>query len=165
VHIHAYKLKLEPMLWSPAALTPESLASRLAGDAVVQRFAAHPSGAHVVSVGLRRDRESHKEALNELLLAVQELGYTFVEAEITRIADRAIEMAVGLGVGGLGAGSATDNAELALLGAGVGWVVGLLVGANMEKVEVLYRVQWTSAGWHLTPTSPQPAVRPALRTA
>jgi hypothetical protein len=49
--------------------------------------------------------------LNELLLAAQELGYTFVEAEVTKIADRAIEMAVGFGVGGLGTGSTTKNGD------------------------------------------------------
>jgi len=158
------------VLWSPALLTPESLAERLAGDAVVQELARHPSGGLVANVVLRRDRESHEEALNELLLAAQELGYAFAEAEITRVADRAIEMAVGLGIGGLGAGSTTENAEVALLGAGIGWVVGLFVGASMEKVEVLYHVQLTPAGWHLTPTPQQPtvpasAVRPSLRLA
>jgi hypothetical protein len=116
---------------------------------------------------LRRDRELHEEALNELLLAAQELGYAFAEAEITKVADRAIEMAFGFGVGGLGAGSATENAELALLGAGIGWVVGLLVGANMEKVEVLWRVQSTPQGWRLIAVESQRAapVRPALGTA
>jgi hypothetical protein len=170
MRVHAYQLKLEPAVWSPTALTPASLAERLAADAVVQGLAQHPSGGLVANVVLRRDRESHEEALNELLLAAQELGYAFAEAEISRIADRAIEMAVGLGVTGLGAGSATENAEVALLGAGIGWVVGLFVGANMEKVEVLYRVQLTAAGWHLTATSPQPAVPassvgPSPRTA
>jgi hypothetical protein len=167
VHVHAYKLKLKPALWSPAALTPESLASRLVAHAVVEELTSDPSGAAVATVVLRRDRESHGEALNELLVAAQELGYAFVEAEITKVADRAIEMAVGFGVGGLGAGSTTENAELAVIGAAVGWVVGLLVGANMQKVEVLYRAQWTNAGWHLIPVNPQPAapVRPALGTA
>lgn len=173
VHVHEYKLSLEPALWSPAALTPEALSERLAADAVVEEFAPrssapYPSGAAaVVTVGLRRDRESHEEALDELFVAAQELGYAFVEAEITKVADRAIEMAVGGGITGLGAGSTTENAELALLGAGIGWVVGLLVGANMQKIEVLYRVQWTNAGWHLIPVAPQPAApaRPALGTA
>lgn len=175
VHVYTYKLMLEPALWSPPALTPESLAERLAGDAVVQEltplaWSAHPSGAAgaMVTVGLQRDRESHEEALNELLVAVQELGYAIAEPEITRVADRAIEMAFGFGVsGGLGTGSATDKAELALLGAGIGWVVGLLVGANMQKAEVLYRAQWTTAGWHLIAAAPaHPAApRPALNQA
>jgi hypothetical protein len=165
VHVYAYKVRLEPMLWRSAVLTPESLAERLAGDAVIQGFASHPSGSHLVNIGLHRDRDSHQEALNELLLAAQELGYTFVEAEITKIADRAIEMAVGLGVGGLGAGSTTENGELAVIGAAIGWVVGLFVGANLQKVELMYRVQWTNAGWHLTGVTPQSAPsRPALQT-
>jgi hypothetical protein len=121
MHVYSYKVKLEPMLWSPPALTPELLAGRLAGDAVIREFASHPSGAHVVNIGLHCARDSHEEALNELLLAAQELGYAFAEAEITKIADRAIETAVaGLGGGGLGAGSATQNGELAVIGAFVG---------------------------------------------
>lgn len=165
VHVHEYKLRLEPALWSPAALTPEALAESLATDAVVQELAPHPSGGGVAVVAINRDRDSHEEALDELFVAAQELGYAFVEAEITKVADRAIEMAVGGGITGLGAGSTTENAELALLGAGIGWVVGLLVGANMQKAEVLYRAQWTPSGWLLTPVAPQPAVASAVRPA
>ena len=164
VHVHAYRVKLEPLLYYPAALTAEVLAERLAGDAVIHEFAPHPSGSHIVTIGLQRDRDSHEEALNELLFAAQELGYTFAEGVITRVADRAIEMAVGLGLGGLGAGSTTENGEIAALGAALGWVVGLFVGANMKNVEVLYRAQWTSQVWHLIRVAPQRAPsRPALQ--
>jgi hypothetical protein len=45
VRSYAYQLKLEPMLWHSVMLTPESLAERLARDAVIQEFAAHPSGS------------------------------------------------------------------------------------------------------------------------
>jgi hypothetical protein len=157
MHVYSYKVKLEPLLWHSGELTAELLAGRLPGDAVIREFASHSSGAHLVSVALRRDRDSHEEALNELLLAAQELGYTFVEGEITRIADRAIETAFGFSVGGLGVGSATEKGELAVMGAFVGWCVGLLVGANLEKVEVMYSAQWTGAGWHLTRVAPQAA--------
>jgi hypothetical protein len=166
VHIFAYKLKIGPMMYYPAALTAESLAGRLAEDAVIQEFAPHPSGSCIVNVGLQQDRDSHEDALNELLWTVQELGYSFVEAEITKIADRAIEMAVGGGVsGGLGTGSATRNGEAAAIGAFVGYVIGLLVGAQMEKVEVVYRAQRTGTGWHLIPVAQQRATspRPALQ--
>jgi hypothetical protein len=164
MNVYAYKLRLEPVLWHTAQLTPELLSEHLPDDALLQGFAPHPSGAHVANVGLQRDRESHEEALNELLLAAQRIGYAFAEAEITKIADRALEMAFGGGVGGFGVGSTTENGELAVLGAFVGWCVGLLVGANMKKVEVVYRVQLTSAGWELTRVAPQPApLRPALQ--
>jgi hypothetical protein len=84
-----------------------------------------------------------------------------------RLVDRAIEMAVGLGLTDLGAGSTTENPQAAGVGAVIGWVVGLLVGAHMEKVEVLYRAQWTPQGWHLIRMAQQPgaAARPALGTA
>ena len=100
-------------------------------------------------------RDSHEEALNELLLAAQGIGYTFVEVEIAKIADRALEMAFGGGVSGLGIGSRTETAEGAVLGTLAGWCIGLLVGANMKKVEVMFRVQRTSAGWRLVEVAPQ----------
>ncbi len=167
VHVHIYKLRLEPILWSSRVLTAEALAAWLPGDAMVRDFAPQSLGGHVVSVELRRDRETHEEALNDLLLAAQALGYGFAEAEITKVADRAIEMAVGFGVTGLGAGSTTQNGETALIGAGIGWVVGLFVGSRMEKAEVLYEVQATSRGWHLMSVKPHPAApaRPALGAA
>jgi hypothetical protein len=164
MHVHAYRVKLDPLLYYPANLRAEVLAERLAGDAVIHELSPQPSGSHILTVVLQRDRDSHEEALNELLFAAQELGYTFAEGLITKVADRAIEMALGLGVGGLGAGSTTENGEIAAIGAALGWVVGLLVGAKMKKVEVLYRVQLTSAGWELIRVAPQPAaLRPALQ--
>lgn len=91
-----------------------------------------------------------------MLLAAQGIGYTFVEAEITKVADRALEMAVGGGVSGLGIGSRTETAEGAVLGTLAGWCIGLLVGANMKKVEVMFRVQRTNAGWRFARVTPQP---------
>jgi len=43
MHLHVYRVKLEPLLYYPAALTAEALAERLA-DAVVHEFAPQPSG-------------------------------------------------------------------------------------------------------------------------
>lgn len=164
MHTFAYKLKLDSVLLYPAALTAESLAAHFADDAVVQEFVPHPSGSCVVSVELQRDRDSHGDALNELLFAGQKLGYSFAEAEITKIADRAIEMAVGGCIGGLGLGSTTENDQIAALGAVAGWLAGLFIGAKMEKVEVIYRAQRTPTGWHLIPVAPQPAAsRPVLQ--
>lgn len=158
MHTFVYKLKLGPMLRYPAALTAESLTSRLAEDAAIQELSPG-----LVSVALQRDRDSHEDALNELLWSVQELGYSFAEAEITKIADRAIEMAIGGGISGLGAGSTSKNGEIAAFGAVVGWLAGLFIGANMTKVEVIYRAQRTDTGWHLVPVAPQPVARPALQ--
>lgn len=164
MHTFAYKLNLDPMLRFPAELTAGSLAEHLAKDAVIREFGTYPDGSSIVRVELQRDRDSHEEALNELLLAVQKVGYSFAKAEITKIADRAIEMAIRGGVGGLGAGSTTKNREIAAYSAVVGWFAGLFVGANMTKVEVIYRAQRTSTGWDFIRVAPQPAAaRPALQ--
>jgi hypothetical protein len=159
-----YKLKLQPLVWSPATLTPETLAGRLAGDASI-RSVTEQAWGHVADIALERD--SHHEALNELLIAAQELGYSFVEAEITKVADRALEMALGGGITGAGVvGSSSQNGEAAFLAGLAGWAVGLLIGAGMEKVEVIYEVQWTNAGWRLIPAPHTGTViRPALEAA
>jgi hypothetical protein len=160
-YTHTYRLKLQPFRWSPTALTPDVLVERLADDAALRSLTEDL----VVDIGL--ERESHPDALNELLLAVQSIGYTFVEGEITKVADRALEMAVGGGATGLGiVGSASQNGEAALIAGTAGWLLGLFVGANMEKVEVIYQVQQTYAGWRLVPTPrTATAAGPALETA
>jgi hypothetical protein len=141
----------EPALRFPGALTADRLASQFADDAILRSFESRRSGGGVANVLLQRDRASHEEALNELLLAAQQVGYSFVDGEITSVADRAIETAIAGGVVGGGAGASTQNREAAALGGFLGWVAGLIVGAKLEKVEVLYRVQWTPIGWRLVP--------------
>jgi len=166
VHTFAYRLKLEPILWSPPSLTPESLAEHLAADVVIRSLTKQSRG-HLADIEIQRDRESHVEALNELLIAVQGVGYAFAEAEITKVADRALEMALGGGITGAGVvGSSSQNGEAAFLAGLAGWAVGLLIGAGMEKVEVIYEVQWTNAGWRLIPAPHTgTVVRPALEAA
>lgn len=76
-------------------------------------------------------------------------------------------MAVGGGITGAGVvGSSSQNGEAALLAGLAGWAVGLLIGAGVEKVEVIYEVQWTNAGWRLIPVSRQVArTRPIVQPA
>jgi len=109
--------------------------------------------------------DEHVEMLNYLLLAVQEVGYSFAEGQITKVTDRAIEMAVLWGLGGLGIGTASENAEVAAFTSLVGWFGGLFAGSKMEKIEPIFQVQWTNRGWLLTPvprqaTQTRPAVQP-----
>jgi hypothetical protein len=164
VQTFAYELKLQPLVRGLVALTPETLAERLATDASIRSMTEQAWG-HVADIALERD--SHHEALNELLVAAQELGYSFAEAEITKVADRALEMALGGGIAGAGVvGSSSQNGEAAFLAGLAGWAVGLLIGAGMEKIEVIYEVQLVNAGWHLISVSPTgTVVGPALAAA
>jgi hypothetical protein len=112
--------------------------------------------------------DEHVEMLNYLLVAVQEVGYSFVQGQITKVTDRAIEMAVLWGVGGLGVGTASENAEIAGFASLVGWLGGLFAGSKMEKVEPVFQVQWTNRGWSFTPvprraTHTRPTVQPAWK--
>lgn len=155
---HAYKLNLQPLACSPAALAGEVLAGRLPDDAVVRSF-VQESWGHSVEIGF--DRESHLEALNAILVAVQEVGYSVVNGQIAKLTDRALETAVGLGLGALGVGS-TKGEEVAVVAAAIGGVVGLFIGSRLEKAEPIFEVQLTYGGWRLIPVEQQTALRPAL---
>jgi hypothetical protein len=159
MHTFAYRVKLRPTLAYVSELTAESLGEVLAADAKL-RCVEHP----VVEVGLQRD--SHLEAVNELLAGVQRLGYDFAEGVVVKVADRALEMAFGLGTTtGLGVAASKQAGETAFVASLIAWGLGLLVGANMENVEVIAQLRWTNAGWQFVATRPQTQVHAAAEPA
>jgi len=165
--MNVYRIPLQPNLWGPTPLTDELLNGRLPEGAFVHSLIEQPWG-HWLEVGHEgaSQPDEHVEVLNYLLLAVQEVGYSFAEGQITKVTDRAIEMAVLWGLGGLGIGTAAENAEVAGFASLVGWLGGLFAGSKMEKVEPIFQVQLTNRGWLFTPvphqaTQTRPAVQPA----
>jgi hypothetical protein len=148
----------------PTALGGDALDGRLPERAFVRSLVEQPWGhrLEVVHEGARVTDE-HIEVLNQILVAVQELGYSFVEGEILKVADRAIETAVLGGLGGFGVGTASKNPDVAWLATVAGWFGGLFAGSQMEKVEVIFQVRLTSRGWVLRPVSREAA--PGRRAA
>lgn len=160
-----YRFDLRATLHGLAPLTVESVAPWLPSDAIIRSFVDTAQG-HMVDIGLRTDRDSHEEALGEFNRAfamVQQLGYAFAEGEITRVTDRAIEMATVWGLGGLGVGASAKNSEIAAIASAAGLLFGLFVGSRMENVEPIFQVQRTYFGWALTEVPKKaPGFRPAV---
>lgn len=114
---------------------------------------------YIVDVQLQRS--THEEALNELFVVLQQLGYTCLEATVTEWVDNAIVGFVLGGVGGGVAGASSRDGALGVLLALAGSVAGALVGSFIDSAKVVYLVRRTRAGWQLTPAEP-PSV-PAAR--
>lgn len=108
-------------------------------------------------VDLFVDRPSHETALNEIAVALQQLGYAWLDASITEWADNMLGGAI---VGCLGGGTAGANSDkvTALLSAFVGALVGAVVGSAINSVKVVYTVHWTGVGWELRPVAPAPTL-------
>src|SRR5437588_795403 len=73
----------------------------LSTGALVRDVTALEPGQYVVEVHLQRS--SHEDAVNEILIALEQLGYSWVQARVTEWVDRTIG---GFIVGGLGLGAA-----------------------------------------------------------
>jgi hypothetical protein len=139
-------------------LTTERVVSEL-GGAVVRTLSEDRRGRTVVDLHL--ERPTHEEALSEILLAVNRLGFSLVEATVSEWANEVVERAVIGALGGGGAiGTASDDVALARLAAAVGAIVGAWSGAQVQRLAHRYEARLFATGWQLTEISqPQPAVQ------
>jgi hypothetical protein len=134
------------------ALSQETLVQAL-GGAIVREISQGDHGNYFVDLQLRRD--SHEQALNEILIAVQNVGYSWVEATVTEWADETASGALaGFVGGGIAGGSSGDGGAALLLGL-FGALVGAAVGSFIERHKVVYTVHWTARGWVLQPQTQQ----------
>lgn len=162
--MNTYRILVQPNLRFPSALTEEALTEVLT-DAAVRELSTTASGHSIIDVQLKRP--THQEALNDILFAVQQLGYLWLEGEVREWTDATVSGALLGALGGYGtAGSASENAEVVTLAAIVGALAGGFAGSQVKRVKVLYAVRWTPSGWQLTEVQqPQPAaaaVRPGF---
>jgi hypothetical protein len=96
-------------------------------------------------------RPNRDRVFNEIAAAVQQLGYSMVEAEISDIVDRTVEWAVRgfLSAGALG--STTKKPYVALLAAAAGGAAGAKAGSLVQTVAAKHQYQWFPAvGWVVT---------------
>lgn len=164
---HTYRVRITPQRYygliahQVPALSVESLSSSLTG-VVVREISSGDYGDYFVDVQLQRD--SHEQALNEILVTVQNLGYSWLEGTVTEWANQTIAGAfAGGGVGGIAGGESAGPVGALLFGL-LGAVVFAAVGSFIESHKVIYTVQLTTQGWVLTPqTPPEPlGLRPEL---
>ena len=96
------------------------------------------------------NRFTHEEAIEEIAVAVQQLGYSIVEGEIVEWVDAGLKAAlIGL-VAGAGFGAATGSPVAALAAGVAGGLIGQWVGSCLRSAEVIYRVHPNYLGhWEL----------------
>lgn len=100
------------------------------------------------TVQLVLSRPSRDEVFNDVVVAVQRLGYSMVEAEIREVVTRTVEGAICGSLGTGAVGSTIKNPYLTLLAAVIGAVAGAKAGSLVEVASTKHRYQWFPAtGW------------------
>jgi len=141
-------------LWGARPLTHEAVADALAG-VVIRRLETDAYGRVALDLAMRRP--THTDALDEIAFAVQDLGYSFVQATVTEWVSSLVEGLLIGAVGGGGAGAAAKDPGFAFLAGIAGAVAGGLVGSSVQRKKVIFEVRRTYAGWQFTPVQPQTA--------
>jgi hypothetical protein len=96
------------------------------------------------------EREDDAAALNELFLALQQLGYSVAEATVSEWVDARVTGALLGAVGGGGAGTSGGDTWVGLAAAAIGLVAGAMIGSAICSERVLYRAEETTPGrWTL----------------
>lgn len=97
------------------------------------------SGWRVVDVELRRKDDA--EALDEIVLALERLGFSLVEATVSRWASLAAERVLG-GLGGFAVGAGmSDSLAVGAITSAIGTFVGHLVGEAGRQIAADYKAQ------------------------
>jgi hypothetical protein len=166
---HTYRFHLQPqphrsLFYGVEPFAADALINALEG-AVLREIVQGSYGRYEVDLQLQRP--SHEEALNEILVAAQQLGYSWVQATVTEWADNAVGGFVIGGLGGTAAGASSSNGETGIVLAILGAIVGTVVGSFIDSIKIAYEVHWTPSGWRLVPQQPQqaPATAPRLSLA
>ena len=149
--MNTYKIRVQPTAWATSELTHEALAQLL--DANLREVVRVPEGGF--HVAFERRESDHVAAFNDVFVALQQLGYQALEADVTESVDQMVESAI---VGGLGGGtlaSGSENGELMLFAALIGALAGAIAGSQVRKVKTVYEVVPVyPAGWTLQEVTP-----------
>ncbi len=160
--MNTYSLRLRPAgyygvtRWGPPSLAAETVTDALEGS-VVRSLVADTTGG--LNLDLQLQRPSHEQALDDIVVALQQIGWNVIDVTVTEWVDSAVQ---GIVLGGLGfgaAGSATHDPGIMLIAGLAGAVVGGIAGSLVRNAKVVYQVQRAyPAGWVLTPVQrPGPA--------
>jgi hypothetical protein len=159
--MNTYKIRAQPTAWATSELTHEALAQLL--DAELREVVRGPEGGF--HVAFERRESDHVAAFNDVFVALQQLGYQALEADVTEWVDQMVESAI---VGGLGGGtlaSGSENRELMLFAVLTGALAGAIAGSQLRKVKAVYEVVPVyPAGWTLREVTPpaRAMVRPEI---
>jgi len=162
---HTYRVHLQPqphraLVYGAEPFAADQLIGALEG-AVLREVVQGVHGRYEVDLQLQRT--THEEALNEILVAAQQFGYSWLQATVTEWADNAVGGFVIGGFGGTAAGASTSNGEASIVLAILGAIVGMVVGSFIDSVKIVYEVHWTSVGWRLVSQQPREVPATTLR--
>ncbi len=139
-----YRLVVQPdiRLAAQGLLSPfvtEDALTQEVSDIVVRELSQAHFGGQIVDVGLQRQDDA--EALNEIVAALERLGFSFVEATVSEWAGGVAAKVIGAAGGfALGAGL-SENLAIGLASSVVGTFIGHLVGNASRQVVGDYKAR------------------------
>jgi hypothetical protein len=96
------------------------------------------------------------QIINELVAAIQELGYLIVEAKLVEIANGVLEGLLMGGLSGLGVSAKSKESSAKLVASCVGMAAGAWFGHNVTWEKTVHEIRWNpTAGWHWIPIRAQ----------
>ena len=163
---HTYRIRVQPHSYysviaaGAGPLSAKSLARSIEG-ATVREIAQGDQNDEFIDLELQRP--THEQALNDILVVLQQFGYSWLEATVTEWADNTLGGGL-LGFVGCGAaGVSSGDGGVGLASALVGALIGAAVGSFIDSAKVVYVVHWNGSGWVLTPLAPAPEQTPAVQ--
>jgi hypothetical protein len=153
-----FRLTVEPTrsFTHPLAIEAEQL-SRLLPE--MQILALNPlglgqRGRYFMNLHCRETQ--NEEIINGVLNALQEIGYSIVEATLVDIVNGAIEGFVMGGLSGLGVSVKSKDPSLTVAISCLGMAVGAWFGRNITWEKATYGLRWDpTSGWHFIPITTQ----------
>jgi len=147
--VRTYRLVVRPdiRLAAHGVLSPfvtEAALTQEVSDVVVRELSQTRFGGQVVDVELQRHDDA--EALNEIVVALERLEFSFVEATVSKWASSAAAKVIGAAGGfALGTGVSEDLA-VGLVASAVGTFIGHLVGDATRQVVGDYEARLNHRG-------------------
>jgi hypothetical protein len=141
-------------------LTTEALADAVTGLGV-RDLRENQLGQCVADI--RLDRPTHEHALEEIVVALTQFGFSFVEASISEWATEMTEKAI---IGALGSGAAvspSDNLGLIVAATLIGGIVGAAIGSETHKLAAEHEARQDYWGRWVIRELPRPSSRPGLQ--
>jgi hypothetical protein len=163
--MRTYRLVVSPDVRLAAhgllSLTEDVLAEEIS-DIVVRELSETHFGWRIIDVELRRRDDA--EALDEIVLVLERLGFSLVEATVSKWASLAAERVLG-GLGGFAVGAGiSENLAVGIVTSAIGTLVGHLAGEAGRQIAAEYEARRDHRGrWAFEEVPRQPSVSPGFQ--
>lgn len=130
-------------------LTQEAIRWLIPDAVLLER--SRPDSLNVI-LELELKRDDHLKAINEIVVMMQRLGYSVVDATISADVEQTAATMVTWGLGGgAGAHATAKNPVVTIIAAILGAFAGHKVGTELKRRQIVYRLVPSPGGWVLTP--------------